>query len=162
VSRRREWRGDHRVRVGLRIGATSADMDSMWPLDGPGVQRPSLAGRYVVRVDVGGKLALLQSFDDPGLNRAIAPEGQVGHSYTAREPATVLVDVPLQSGVAVSGVSIRVADLSQVRKRPTDPAAVARLFDKPPPGMRLLPSILLDQLTDHPDWAAVAAALGPS
>jgi hypothetical protein len=162
MSIRPEWIGDRRVRVGLRIGEHAADVVSIWVVDGPAVQRPSLAGTYVVRVDVSGKAALLQSFGDPRLTRGIATRDEVGHSFGLREPSTVLVDIPLRSRGALPRFSIRVADFSEVRDRPTDPAALSRLFEKPPPNVRYLPSVTLDQLVTHPDWPAVADSVDTS
>jgi hypothetical protein len=128
----------------------------MWTLDSPAVQRPSLTGSHIVRVDVSRSLALLQSFDDPRLIRGIPRPDQVGHSFVLQDHATVHVDVPIQAGQPVDDISIRVADLSALSDRPTAPTLIAQLFDKPPSAMRQLPSVTLDQLAAHADWERVA------
>jgi hypothetical protein len=156
MSRRDAWRGERRLRVGLRLSDGSAQVVSMWVLDGPAVQRPSLSGRYVARVEVGGAVALVQAFEEPSLIRGIAPPEQIGHSYTSGEPATINIDIPFSKAASLKRASIRLADLSRLSDRPTDPAAVSELFDTQPPGMRELHRVSAKQLATHPEWPASA------
>jgi hypothetical protein len=150
------WRGDRRIRVGLEITENQVSLAEMWTLDGPAVQRPSLVGTHIVRVDVNGRVALMQSLDNPLLTRGIAKPDEVGHSYATLDRTTVYVDVPIWREEIVDEVMIRIADLSRVRDRPTDPPALAEIFDRPPGGMRVIASISLAEMTSHDDWTAVA------
>jgi hypothetical protein len=157
MSSRPEWRGDRRIRVGLEIDERSARPVSMWVLDGPAVQRPSLGGSYVVRVEVSGRLELLQSVDNPRLMRSIPRPGQVDHHFGMKDRATIYVDVPIRSGEPLSDVSISVTDLSDLDDRPTSPTAMEQMLDVDKPReMRSLSTVTLDDLRALPDWEAVA------
>lgn len=157
---RPEWRGDRRIRVALEVTERSVRPAGMWVLQGPAVQRPSLAGSHVARVDVSGVPVLLQSFEDPRLVRGVARPDRAGHSYQERASATLHVDVPLRSGQVVDHIAIRIADLSGLSERPTDPAGIVRILDDPAVPVRWLPSVTMDQLAEHRDWEAVARETG--
>src|SRR6266581_88859 len=112
------WRGQRRIRVALDIGERSTRVTGLWMVDGPAVQRSTLDGTHVAQVIVGGVTVLLQSFDDPLVLRGIARPGEVGHSYSTSEHATVHVDVPLPEGELPGEITIRIIDVSRLAGRP--------------------------------------------
>jgi hypothetical protein len=153
-----QWRGDRRIRVTLALDERSARPEAMWLLDGPAVQRVSLAGPYVAHVDVAG-LSLLQSLGDPFLTRAIQRPEQVGHSLTRLPRTTVHVDVPLDVESSVETIAIRIADLTDVESRPAEWDALAQLLARQPEGARWLPTVDFATLANHPDWREVEREL---
>jgi hypothetical protein len=110
--------GPQRARVQLELHGQSARPVALWLVDSPAVQRDSLEGPYIARVDVAGTLALLQSLGDPFMTRSIQRPDQVGHSYSRLQRTTVDVDIPLSNPSDLANVSIRIADLREVYDRP--------------------------------------------
>jgi hypothetical protein len=160
MSSRSAWRGDRRIRVGLEVDESSARPVSAWVLDGPAVQRPSLGGSHVVRVEVSGRLELLQSVDNPRLMRSIPGPGRVGHHFGMKDQARIYVDVPVRNDEPLRDVSISITDLSDLGDRPTSPTAMEQMLDVDKPrGMRSLSTVTLDDLRALPDWEAVAHEL---
>lgn len=144
----------------LDVGARSTRVAALWIVDGPAVQRPALSGTHIARIDVDGQTVLLRSFEDPRVVRSIAPSNGHGHRYSMEDRGSIVVDVPLPADRAVSDVRIRIADFGSVRSRPTDPTALAELFDSKIRGLRLVASIGMPELAVHPEWEAIATALG--
>lgn len=153
-------RRGRRIRVGLEVDESSVHAVSMWVLDGPAIQRPSLGGSHVVRVEVSGRLELLQSVDNPRLMRSIARPGRVDHHFGMKDKATIYVDVPIRNDEPLSELSISITDLSELGDRPTSPTAMEQMLDVDRPReMRSLSTVTLDDLRALPDWEAVAHEL---
>lgn len=148
-------RGERRIRVTLEVGPRSARVASLEPLEGPAVQRPALEGTHVAQVMLGGATVLLQAFGDPLLVRGIAPPGEVGHSFSRIDRGIVTVDVPLPEGELPGEIAIKVADLSKLERRPTDPEGLQALLDDPTPAVRTVADVGAAELVRHPEWATL-------
>lgn len=148
-------RGERRIRVTLEVGPRSARVASLEPLEGPAVQRPALEGTHVAQVMLGGATVLLQAFGDPLLARGIAPPGEVGHSFSRIDCGIVTVDVPLPEGELPGEIAIKVADLSKLKRRPTDPEGLQALLDDPPRAVRTVADVGAAELVRHPEWATL-------
>jgi uncharacterized protein YegP (UPF0339 family) len=148
------WRGERRIRVALDIGERSTRVTGLWMVDGPAVQRPTLDGTHVAQVIVGGVTVLLQPFDDPLVLRGIARPGEVGHSYSASEHATVHVDVPVPKGDPSGEITIRITDVSRFAERPIAATGFEAIASKRG-AVRTVAEINTAQLVAHPDWATL-------
>jgi uncharacterized protein YegP (UPF0339 family) len=148
-------RGERRIRVTLEVGPRSAHVKSLEPLEGPAVQRPALEGTHVAQVMLGGATVLLQAFEDPLLVRGIAPRGKIGHSFSRIDRGIVTVDVPLPEGELPGEITIKVADLSKLKRRPTDPEGLQALLDDPPRAVRTVADVGEAELVRHPEWATL-------
>jgi hypothetical protein len=122
----------------LALDGQSTRPLGLWLLDSPAIQRDSLEGPYIARIDVAGTRVLLQSLGDPFSTRAIQRPDQVGHSYSPISRTTVHVDVPITSTADLAHVSIRIADLSDVSDRPADSQSVAALLERDTPDVQWL------------------------
>jgi uncharacterized protein YegP (UPF0339 family) len=154
------WRGDRRLQLTLAVSDRLVQVTAISLLEGPAVQRPSLSGTFVVRVDVAGQPALIEAFDDPMVTRGVSRPEIPGHSYIQHPTGTVVVEVPLTRESAVSDLVIRAGHMRQIRSRPTDPDSVGRLFDKKTRGFHRLPDLTLADLVSHPDWVEIGQKVG--
>lgn len=154
------WRGDRRLRVALELTRRGIRVAGVSLLEGPAVQRPTLAGDVAVRVDVGGELALVDAVEDPRIERGVSRRGKLEHSYRRHAAGTLVVEVPFGRGAALHQVGIRVASLARLKTRSTDPLVVARYFEEPTRGVREFRALALADLVSHPDWERVAPAVG--
>jgi hypothetical protein len=155
MSTRSDQDGPQRARVQLELDGQAVRPVGLWLLDSPAVQRDSLAGPYIARIDVAGTLAMLQSLGDPFSTRAIQRPDQVGHSYSPLTRTTVQVDIPITSPSDLAHVSIRIADLSEVSERPAEWPSVAALLERETPGVQWLHAIDTAELRKLPDWREV-------
>jgi len=133
----------------------------VWLVDGPAVQHEDLAGRYVARIDVNGRPALVQAFEDPHVVRGTprSPEDPA-HSYRVEATGVIEIDVPFEAGESVDDITVRVADLGQMRRRPVDQSALAQLFDDLPHALRIRATITAADLQAHPDFVELAPTVG--
>jgi uncharacterized protein YegP (UPF0339 family) len=146
--------------VAIEVRDRSARVASAWLVDGPAVQSDHLAGDWVGRVDVDGRPVLVQSFDDPLLVRGIGRPRDPTHSYLREDRGMLEIDVPLAATEPAGDITVRVADLTGLPDRPTEPEALARLFDDRPRRLRMRATITSAELESHPDFVAVAPAIG--
>jgi hypothetical protein len=152
MSAKSHHRGRQRLRVLLALDEQNARPAGMWLVDSPAVQRTSLEGPYIARIDVGGTLVLLQSLGDPFETRAIQRPEQIGHYYSRVSRTTVHIDVPIETDDDITRIAITIADLSGVGERPTEWEAVAGLLARAPSEVRWLPTVESADLMKHRDW----------
>lgn len=151
-------RGTRHLRVGIEIGRPRARVASVWLVEQPTVQHVGLAAPIVARVDIGGRGVLVESMADPRVIRGIHRDDR-GHAFMQAETGTLYVSVPFDEAIELSDVRIRVADFDGVDVV-REPATLSAAFDEPPAGVRLLGTVTTADIERHPDWEAVARALG--
>jgi hypothetical protein len=154
-------RGDQRMRIAVEVGPSSAEIKTMWLAEGPAIQRDSEFGTHVARVDIDGQTVMVQSFDDPRVMRGISLGPGTGHSFRRADRGMITVDVPAPAHGHIVDPRVRIADLTDVADRPTDPGALASLFDDPPAELAMLATFEAPQLREHRDAYAVGPVLGP-
>ena len=151
-------RGTRHLRVGIEIGPAPARVVSVWLVEQPTVQHVDLVDPIIARIDIGGRAALVESVTDPRVIRGTYRDDR-GHAFIATGTGTLYVSVPFDAAVELSDVRIRVADFEGVDVV-REPAPLSAAFDEPPAGMRLLGTVTTADIERHPDWEAVAQALG--
>jgi hypothetical protein len=152
-------RGQQHLRVGIELGPDDVRVDRMWVVDQPAVQSSRLAGPIVVRVETGGRTALVQSFPDPRVTRSTASDER-GHHYGRSDSGTLVVSVPFSSADELADVRVSLADTVDVREKPTAPHEVPAMFDERPAGMGRVLELSSADLRRSRDWDEVATRLG--
>lgn len=152
-------RGQQHLRVGIELGPDDVRVDRMWLVDQPAVQSSRLAGPIVVRVETGGRTALVQSFADPRVTRSTASDER-GHHYGRADSGTLVVSVPFTSPVELADVRVSLADTVAVPEKPTAPHEVSAMFEQRPRGMGRVLELSTTDLRRSRDWDQVATQLG--
>jgi uncharacterized protein len=147
------------LRVGIRFTNRSATVTSVWLVDAPATSTRAAGHPLVTRVDLGSRLADVARHADPRVQRSTMA-GDLGHHYSQHDEGIVYVSVPFANATELSGLSIRIADATNVGPGPMDATQLAELMDAPPAKLGAVRTIGLAELQAVPDWSAVAVALG--
>jgi uncharacterized protein YegP (UPF0339 family) len=152
-------RGQQHLRVGIEFGPDGVRVDRLWLVDQPAVQSGRLAGPLLVRVETGGRTALVQSFPDPRVTRSTASDER-GHHYGVADSGNLIVSVPFTSAAELADVRVSLADTSDMGEKPTAPHEASALFEARPRGMGRVREFSTADLRRSRDWDQVAAQLG--
>lgn len=150
-------RGHKHLRVGLEISERGVEITSMWVVDQPAIQHFVIVRELVARVDIGGRLVLVEGFDDPRELRGTYRKG-VGHSHRRSPSGVLYVSIPFVHLTDLGQVRVRVAQRADLPAKTTDAVAVAAAFDDD--GAALTADFGSEVLQKHPAWVRVADALG--
>jgi uncharacterized protein YegP (UPF0339 family) len=152
------WRGVRHLRVGILMQGRNIRVDSIWVVDQPAIQAATLVEPILARVDVAGRLVLVQAIADPRITRGTFRK-ELGHHYGVADSGTFYVSAPFSDVRDLSEIRIRVIDASRSRGSATDPDSVAALFDRTPDSMSIIADIGATVLQTHRDWTKVATEL---
>jgi uncharacterized protein YegP (UPF0339 family) len=156
--KRDRWRGVRHLRVGILMQGRNVRVDSIWVVDQPAIQAATLVEPILVRVDVAGRLMLVQALADPRITRGTFRK-ELGHHYGVADSGTFYVSAPFSDVRDLSEIRIRVIDATRSRGPATDPDSVAALFDRTPDSMSMVADIGATALQAHRDWTKVATEL---
>lgn len=151
-------RGQRHLRVGIELSSEGAAITSMWVVDQPAIQPYELPRALVAWTLVGGRVVLVESFDDPRILRGIAPPQMIGHHFGVAPAGTLYVSIPFSQVAELTDVRVRLAARADLPTASIDAATVAGLVDAK--GVRPIVELGTAQLRAHRDWAGVAKALG--
>jgi uncharacterized protein YegP (UPF0339 family) len=118
-----------------------------------------MAHPILVRVDVAGEPATVETHPDPRATRSTMREG-LGHYFGVAEQGILNVSVPFASVTDLANVRIRLTDLSGIELAERDATTLERLLDRPTPEMRTVYEVNSTDLYAAPDWPDVARPLG--
>jgi uncharacterized protein YegP (UPF0339 family) len=118
-----------------------------------------LTGPILVRVETGGRTALVQSFPDPRVTRSTASDER-GHHYGVADSGTLIVSVPFTSAAELADVRVSLADTADMGEKPTAPQEASALFEARPRAMGRVRELSTADLRRSRDWDQVAAQLG--
>lgn len=149
-------RGLEHLRVGIDIGDGKATIVSVWKVAQPVIQHREVLREIIARIDIAGRLAYLESFDDPRVVRGTYRKG-AGHAYRQAASGTVYVSIPFVQLAELTTLTVRVIRRPKAHAGALDVATAATLVEH---GAHPLIEFGITELRAHRDWIGVAGAAG--
>lgn len=152
-------RGTRHLRVRLEIGDAGSRVESIWIVDQPVIQHEGLARDLVARIDVAGRMQLVEAFDDPRMHRG-AYRKDIGHSWTRVPTGIVELSIPFVSVVDLAHLGVRIVDRKTAGLTASDVGTIAKWFDAHADVAKVGWQLGRAELQSAPAWAQVAGRLG--